>query len=336
MYYALLLIVLIHALMSKKNRNTELVILVTVLFVFIGFRDCSVGQDTSFYANTFLSFKGIALDRVLSNSTLERGYLIFAWALVQLFPFKQSLLIAQGLIAAIALYKLIKENSENYFFSVLVFMSFGLFGFFLTGIRQSFAISFAMLSYSCSLNKKKLLSLIFWALAISFHTSAIVCGLYYVFGYIWKRKNNIISTLIVMIIFAANVAVLNQYIAGLISRWSLYSAVEETDTGLIYFIILFICCILTEFVKNELNVREDILRRANYVTLILWSGRMVSRTFERPAMFFYPCNVIMLPNAINKIKDENNRRTIGILAILFTIALYIYRFHGFEYSFMAL
>lgn len=292
-----------------------------------------MGSDTWNYMAKFMRMRYVDFgDSAFLRDDNEIGYKIFEKLLVTVFPFEQAILIAQALIVTISygvfIYKFCRKN---YFLSILIFMSFGLISFHLTGIRQSIAMSVCAWAYIFFDEKKYLRAILSIALAVTFHTSAIVALLYFLFGVVWKRHNGIISAIVLCVVCYISVPRVLTLFSEYVERWDGYNSVESTGNGWIYFAVLLAVIIVAELTKKFLNESERFHVRVNYLTLIFWAGRLVTRTFERPCMYFYPATMPTLVNAFDGY-EEKSRRQIYICVVVLITAYYIYRFYGRPYE----
>lgn len=339
MSFLLLFIIIIHlgcSYIKKNNTNFELNIFFLAIFVFIGLRAPETGTDTYGYVVNFMRRGSLNLSDIIKmySEDNEIGYLIFTKALYILAPFKQSLLIVQGGIVALAYRYFIKKCCKtNYFFSVLIFMAFGLLNFHMTGIRQSIAMSICMFAYVFIIEKKYFRAVLAIALAATFHLSAIVFTTAFIFGVVWKRNNNLVSTILLCLVMSLSVGTLLSLVSQLREKWNMYATIEGTSNGFIFFVILLIVVVLSEYVKKSIHADEQVHMRVNYVSLILWSGRLIGRTFERPTLFFIPACMVTLPDVFEHLTNNKYKLLFYLLTIILICSFYMYRYSGIQYIF---
>lgn len=335
LYVLLLYIVFVRFIANiKQFRNTkfELILMLIGIFIVLAFRDINSGTDTWNYIAEFLRIRRYDFNRLSYISTQEGGYVIFEWILGKIFPQSvQMLLIVQSIIVVVSIgYYIYRYCSKNFFLAVLGFMTFGLFGFHMTGIRQSLAMSICIWAYILFEKKRYILAFAIVALAISFHLSAFVAILYFVYGNLWKKYNNIWTTLIVGLIFAGSTTTILSKVSLFSERWNQYADVESTGNGWIFFIVLTIILLLGETLDKE-NEEYQFSKRINYVSFIFWTGRLVTRTMQRPAMYFFPANLPVLINGIEEYGHTKSRQLLRIGAFIGITLYYLYRFRGYTY-----
>lgn len=317
---------------NNKNSKTELVLMMIGIFVFIGFRGRGTGSDTWNYLEKFMRMRYVNFSDIRLTDGNEIGFMIFEKVLVTLFPYEQIILIAQAVIVTVSYgFFIYRYCWKDYFLPVLIFMSFGLLGFHMTGVRQSIAMSLCIWMYMFVEEKKYVRAMLFVVLAMSFHTSAFVVLLYFVFGAFWKRNNNIVTAILLSAVCYLSVPRVLSLMSGFVERWESYADIEATGNGEIYFLILLIIAVVVELAKGFIDEDEMFHVRINYLTLIFWTGRLATRTFERPCMYFYPATMPAFVNSLDGY-NEKSRRLVYVCAVSLISVFYIYRFHGSVYE----
>lgn len=318
-----------------RNSLVELNCYIIVLFIFIGLRDPSVGNDTGTYCRWYLDTLNYSFSALIEqkSNAMEAGYLVFSKSLAALLPYKQTLLIVQGAVVVYALKKFIWTFCRrDIFIPILIFMAFGLLFFHITGIRQSFSMSFCLLAYVAIALGKIKRSLIWYALALSFHTAAIIFSFAYILGFIWTKRNNLFTTICISLFIIASATSIQGYLSQTKEKWSMYSEIESTGNGIIFFIIILCITIFVELNKKRSLMAEHHLVRSNYTNLMLWSGRLISRTFERPALYFSPMLMPTLASGIYAVRTSRHRFLLYMVSVIVMSGLYIYRYHQYQYT----
>ena len=337
--FLLLYILLIHFFfmgIKKNNSVMELNFLMLGIFFYIAFRDYSVGADTAGYASSYIrhgsmSFQELYLKESFGN---EVGYLFVTKLLYLLFPQKRALLVFQAIVVVICNGYFIKKTcGKDYFLAILGFLAFGMFGFHITGIRQSIAMSICILSYPLMQEKKNILSILLIIVASTFHFSALVFLLVFIFAKIWKKHNSLFTTAILTIIFILVAQPLQSFLSTLREKWEMYETIEGTNGGLIFFAVLLLISLFAEFNKKNFSDKQLQNVRVNYLSLILWGGRLVSRTFERPCLYFLPTSLPILIEAVTAEQDRKTRLVLYCIVVFLVSALFLYRFSSIDFVF---
>lgn len=166
--YILLALIIFYLSQSDVNnkRNTKIAFLLLLLLAIL--RNENVGTDLHNYISAFN-------DNGIEETNFEFGYIYFTEFLKIISLNNQFFILATSIITLIPIYwicvKLQNTVKGAYIFLIYLLFDFYLFSF--SGIRQSIAISFFLISiYYLSINDyKKCISL--YIVAISFHISVI-------------------------------------------------------------------------------------------------------------------------------------------------------------------
>ena len=139
----IIMIIVIYLLTHlKKNKNNDYIFLVVTFIIFfflVGFRSVYSGNDTLTYLNLFDYCKTLKFD-ILENTRYETGYLIFNIFLGYFNIDHRLFLIIFSAIFNFHIFKFIKDNSTNYFLSVMMYVGLLFFYLSMTMFRQFFAM----------------------------------------------------------------------------------------------------------------------------------------------------------------------------------------------------
>ncbi len=183
MYFAILFILLNFKI---KNRKAETIIVGLVVWSLLGLRSAECGGDIlgwkdtiegACYYNVFKWTADCNFNECLaltSSTSQEVGWLILNWAVSHIFNcFTFFLMVISAVQVGIMGYVLYK-NSSNITLSFIIFLCFGLFIFYCSGIRQATAICLVLMAYELIKNKKHIVPFLIILIASSIHTSALV------------------------------------------------------------------------------------------------------------------------------------------------------------------
>ena len=327
---AYILIVLALLRSYKSAPNAELLFICIGLFVFFAFRSPEVGTDTIGYCNLFMSMERVSsISKIMGMQTTEKGFYIFIWLLYRIAPFRQALLIAHSAFLVYCVYRFFKRFSSDYLVSIVCFLTISM-KFHLTGMRQSLAMCICMLAYIKLVDKKYLSFFLLTALAFTFHNSAIVFVMAFVFGVIWKKGNNLITTGILSLVFALSADVLLPMMSLISPKWE-DTTIEATGNGFTFFAVLIVMELLFALQQSKMGDETKFHIRTSYMAVILWAGRLITRTFERPALFFFPTFAVAMPDVLKAFRPQE-RRIIYFAYLSLMSLLYIWRTYSGEYS----
>lgn len=153
--------------LSRRHQLENLhLISFILLFIVTAFRADTVGTDTSSYIAMFKTQR--------YDVDIEVGFQSFL-NFVNLFTSNYTVfLLTVTSLQYVTLYRFIKLNSRDVPLSLFLFLSLGFFFFYLSGMRQSIAISFFLLSLHYYLLRSYLVSLLLISIAGLFHITVLV------------------------------------------------------------------------------------------------------------------------------------------------------------------
>lgn len=328
-YLVMLLIVLMcirreSRLRTTKERKWNLIIALIPVFVLIGFKSENVGRDTYNYLSTMAAF-GSEIDwGEEGKKTMEVGFQALIILLRKFTGNPQSLLITLGLLTSVSLYQFIRRTATNWCLALYFFVCLGFFQFSMTGIRQTMAIDILLLSYPFIKNKKLILFMLVVGVAFLFHKSAVVFApLFFISNMAINKKNTVLMVIVMTVLFFFSEDILLTTADVMDYNYG----IESTDNGNILLLIVLIITIMAhryQSVIMERNHDAQFLFNANYVSVLLWIIRMVSRTVERVSLYFMPYTYVLLEQYLGSLPSRKKGLYTFIVIILAT-ALFLYR-----------
>lgn len=332
----MLLIIVFCAL---KERNTLSVyhkkriffIALIPVFVLIAFKAESVGTDTLTYYKSYESARDYGMSSLEDSSfdRVEPGYKFLLYLLRLFKADAQFLSIIVASLVVYTLYKVIRENSINWSLALFFFVTMGFFQFTMSGIRQTSAICFSMLSYRFIKKRKLLPFLLLILLGASFHKSVVLfIPMFYVANQaITKKKILAMFVLMLLLIFTADKLLLS---AADIMDYNY--GIEKTDNGYVFFGIVFFITLLVVNNRNLLisvNPFNKMIININFISLALWVVRLISRTAERVSLYFMPYTYIAIEEYLST-RPVSKKRSYTIIAIVLASFLFLRRLMGQE------
>lgn len=166
---------------QTKMQKKALIAMLTFLALFVGFSDMLGGYDRYIYSDLFDStadmvsngFYSFFLTPVANVYPKEFGYQIYNVLVGAITDNRYIFIFITTCIIYVLLYKSIKDYCINYPFAVILFL--GLWFFFsFTYLRQVMGATIAWLSVRYIIKRDFKRFLLVWAIAFSFHNSALV------------------------------------------------------------------------------------------------------------------------------------------------------------------
>lgn len=316
-YMYILFLLLIYLFRSKLKKYNKIINFISIgfLFVIFAFRATSVGADTKTY-------------EILYNNQYEwneKGY-VYLVRLFNYFGFSfRFFLIIISFFSIFSLNHFLQKYSKDYIFSLILFVTIGLFSMYMTGIRQVIAISILLWSIDFIFRKKIFVFVLIVLLASSFHTSALVFLPIYFLNYINFTKNKI---LIFFFVFCIIIMLFKNYI------WSFVSTIipnqyddlvfnsQDYYTNILVIIIEVSILFFVIFYYKNSKLNSNI-----YNTMIVF--QIISILFQifgysalqisRLSYYFACAKIIIIPNTLENFYNKGDKIFFIIVILLFSI-----------------
>lgn len=295
-----------------------------------------VGSDISGYRQQYY----ISATKAWSDVDyvyFEAGYITLTKVFSKLGLDFQVFMIFVYALACGSMYVFIKRFSINPTFSLIIFICYLFFVFYISGVRQTIAMSLCLVSFFLQHRRSKkeyLFTFLIICLACSIHKSAIIYFLAFIFFFVKSDTINIyfyIGTLLFSIIFRPIVLLL---VNALLDRNYLSSSITLAGN----FIMLLCLSVFMYF----MNSKKNILKRSISVRPInphisrndLYFTRMVllsltahvvfsGSSLLRSAMYLMVYLIPGLPNATYRLKGYT-RIFVEFALIVFFIVLFYF------------
>ncbi len=312
-------------IMSDKEKKHFTVWALIPPTIISAFRDESVGADTEQYINMFLS-----IQRNDYNNRIEKGYIYFNKLLYLFTSSPQWLLIIVALFLSICVGVFVYKNAKDPFLAILFFITLGLYQFSLSGIRQTIAIGITILSIELIKKKKMFLFLSIIGLASLFHKTA----LFFIPAYFIATRDVTLKNLILYIFsFAIIYSSAEFFLLKVAEILDFNYGVEATNNGQIFFIIVLLITVFS-FLNRDSIVQQSnkpmdnaniIFINLNFISLLLWTIRLISRTAERVTFYYMPSTYLLLEETIMTINSKQKRTWLYSIISLLAIVLFFFR-----------
>ncbi len=327
-----------------NSKKTFIIIAGVFLFLIASLRSIHFGPgDVLFYVNKYTSLTQGSISFYWYNFINGEGkdpffYLFSKIISILGFDYHMWLAILSG-IFIYSVSRLININSPEPYISYIGLISLGYFFFSLTGLRQTMALALLLLSYSYLKDRKLTKFILIVVIASLFHSSALIFVVAYPLFNMKigiKHAFGVIGSLILATFFEN---LIREFI--LVLSWTdQLSEYANRDTsltisGFIIQISIFLFCLF--FKKGVLISDNRNLGLYNLIFLgvIFQAFSTVIAEFFRISMFFSIYSIVLIPIAINTIKDNNIKVIVYLLVITALIAYTLWNgnFYGFKFFF---
>lgn len=317
-YYVFIFYLLFACVLKRKDGTYSVGLrffALAFMFAIFAFRDVSVGADTSTYESLYNSQYGWH----------EVGYVYIVNIANKIGITFRGFLMLVSAFSVVSVGHFIKKYSEDYMFSLLMFVTVGLFTMYMTGIRQVIAISILLWSIDFIFQKKWYLFFPTVLLAASIHTSAIVfLPVYFLRWFKFSRKKIIIISLIGLV----GVLFFRDNIWEIIFPFfpKQYDDLEynSQDHTMNILVVLIDVCILAFSLfyykpREDEKKETDLMIVFQVITILLNIFGYSAMQIARLSYYFYGAKTVMIPGAINKAGRKEDRLIWTIVILVLTI-----------------
>lgn len=325
--------------LGNKKKITFIVIALLPITVVSGFRNENIGADTISYKYMFQDINNNEIPE-----RIEKGYVLLNQFLYFFTDDSRLLFIIVAIFLSIAIGVLVHKNAKDPFLAILFFVCLGLFQFSLSGMRQTIAIAITMFSFELIKKRKMIWFLCVIFLAYQFHKSSIFfLPAFFIANRSLGGKQILFFVLGSIMVFSFGEIFLLRTADVLDYNYGIES---ESNGGIFFTIVLIITFFGYRFRNRILEIGNNsyqgnsnlFLINLSFISLLLWTIRLISRTAERVTFYYMPYSYLLLEETIISIKSKRERRLVYILVVVLVVFLFMYRLSRDEtmvpYNFM--
>lgn len=342
--YIVILILFRIVLMGISKRNYSKIEMLFCSFAYVGlialaaFRAPSVGTDTLSYIS---DYKDIYTYTWLDIIERYRGYELFylickSFSLLELPIFVWFAFIEIIYVSAIA--RLVHSDSTDKIYSIILFITIGLYMFSLAGLKQTMAMGLVLHAFMEIRSKRYVTTVLFFLLALFVHPTAVIFLPAFLF-YACRntRHYNLIVICLILLLVLGTKYILSSFSNILrLEHFERYLLVEKTYSiwTLLFYILLIIASLpfIKSYSKNSLYQNEP---KFEITCLILACSLQylasLSPSLFRLSLYYTPFFLVYMPNVLG-IRSEIARKVIKLIVILGVIFFYAYTNRNFVYS----
>jgi hypothetical protein len=165
-FIVFVLLIILNEVSMWRPKSKGYYIGMFILLVVSAFRTKNVGTDTITYVNMFVTRS--------YDVEVESGFKLWIDLIREFTKENQIFIFLTSFLQLITLYYSLFRLSKNVSLSVLLFFGLGLFFFYLSGMRQSVALSFFILSLYEYKQRKYIQAISFFAISLLFHSTVVM------------------------------------------------------------------------------------------------------------------------------------------------------------------
>lgn len=319
---------------AEQKRKAITFLGMTAIFVILALKGETVGYDIAGYKEQYyISAKKSWLD--VKYIYFEPGYITLTKCFSKIGASFQLFMVAVYALACSAMYFFIKKYSKNPVFSLIIFICYQFFVFYISGVRQTIAMSLCLIAYMVFQKRNTrayIAAFLIALLAMSMHTSAIIFLPVLVFSFLKSKSVSIV-------IWAGMI------IASIIFRplaWDLVNRYfREVDVGTDMKLagnFIFLCgvAVIMYLINAKSNIfslnlkyceitENEEVENVFFTRMIVFSvcahfllsGHTLLRAAMYPMIFIIPG----LPNSTNRLEPKF-RFVVDYIFVVFFIALF--------------
>lgn len=300
----------------QRYRKVTLVIPMLYLFAIMGLKSSTVGTDTASYVSKLFNSAKQPFATVFSKG-YNYGFNLFNKLMSYICPTNYTFyFLVISAFVCFSIYCFISQNSKDYCISQLMLLSLGFIFFFMTGLKQTIAMSILMHAYNAQKKRKFVWCILLTVLAATFHSTALIFLLILPVRFIKFRK---------AIIFVAPTLVILAYLfqAQIFSFFSsllpddLYDAYGKSYissvnmTGLIIQITIFVVSLFYLWKHLNQDNEANFLLNVYVIGMVFQAMTGTMAEFFRLSMYFSIFGVILIPKALSYLK-KGSRTVISL------------------------
>ncbi len=320
----------------EQRSKTDLfgyVILWGIIFATIAFRAEDIGADTLNYLYKYLNINAAgSYNEYGGTAATEPLFFLINKILWPIFgSWNQCVFLLEAVFVVYAYGDAIWKYSKHPNLSTLAFLGLGLYLTSLCLLRQFLAMSICVYSLKYVFERNPSKFYLCTLVAALMHYSAIFWIIVYYICTIHKFSKKTIALFIVFAVVGYfYTGTLQEAASGVYDRWEGYSNVESEAGGDISFTIFALITLLAsidydKIVKNYNHGQELLL--LNYLNMILWTMRLVTRNTERISFYFVIAPILLIPIICDmRLKSNKNDNLFHYLIVFFMLLFFYIKF----------
>jgi len=321
-YYGLILIIgLLYLLIGRLNINDKrkkfIIISFIITAILQGLRSSEVGSDLKVYVYAFNISKNASWTTPLIG--FEIGFRILLHLLSLLCSSEQMFIFCISAFCQAPIFYFIYRKSTSPFYSLLIYLTFGIFTFSFSGIRQTLAIGLFLIAVILADEQKWCEFFLLVVLASTIHKSALIGLVAYPLSKIRIKRN---GKLLLLGLFGAEMLFGGQIVefAAKLYGYNFQPSQTGAYSLFIFYVIIWILCAL--FLEEE---QPWILFGNLCMMAALCQGLgLFHLSITRIGYYFSICMCVLIPHIIDR--ATNSYRLKALLHIgLFVFCMFFFQ-----------
>lgn len=305
------ILTLINGFFCKYIKGGKRVFCITsgiAYFLIAALRRWDVGGDSFNYKYMFELVSSMNLSQVIQYAKTDPFFFIFLKALSCISENYTFLFSVVAAFFVIMVWTLIYHYSDDPVLSIIILLAFNLYQFSLTGMRQTIAMGFIVLSLIETKKQRRFLPYLCVIIGSLFHASAFIFMIIPLMRQITITTAMLrFSSLLLAVVFILRRAIASIFIIFIRERG--YNLSLSNSGATMMFVIAVLYGMAIVFLKEYSKTDKDysILYYMGWFAVFFEILVTSQNIFFRAAFYFLISYVILIPNLISRVKSRNSR-----------------------------
>ena len=277
-------------------------------FLIAALRSWNVGGDSFNYKYMFEVVSSLNLSQVIQYAKTDPFFFIFLKALSCISGNYTFLFSIVSAFFVITVWTFIYRYSDDPVLSIIILLAFNLYQFSLTGMRQTIAMGFIVLSLIETKKQRRFLPYLCIIIGSLFHASAFIFIIIPLMRQITITTAMLrFSSLLLAVVFILRRAIASIFIIFIRERG--YNLSLSNSGATMMFVIAVLYGMAIVFLKEYSKTDKDysILYYMGWFAVFFEILVTSQNIFFRAAFYFLISYVILIPNLISRVKSRNSR-----------------------------
>ena len=277
-------------------------------FLIAALRSWNVGGDSFNYKYMFEVVSSLNLSQVIQYAKTDPFFFIFLKALSCISGNYTFLFSIVSAFFVITVWTFIYRYSDDPVLSIIILLAFNLYQFSLTGMRQTIAMGFIVLSLIETKKQRRFLPYLCVIIGSLFHASAFIFMIIPLMRQITITTAMLrFSSLLLAVVFILRRAIASIFIIFIRERG--YNLSLSNSGATMMFVIAVLYGMAIVFLKEYSKTDKDysILYYMGWFAVFFEILVTSQNIFFRAAFYFLISYVILIPNLISRVKSRNSR-----------------------------
>ena len=277
-------------------------------FLIAALRSWNVGGDSFNYKYMFEVVSSLNLSQVIQYAKTDPFFFIFLKALSCISGNYTFLFSIVSAFFVITVWTFIYRYSDDPVLSIIILLAFNLYQFSLTGMRQTIAMGFIVLSLIETKKQRRFLPYLCIIIGSLFHASAFIFMIIPLMRQITITTAMLrFSSLLLAVVFVLRRAIASIFIIFIRERG--YNLSLSNSGATMMFVIAVLYGMAIVFLKEYSKTDKDysILYYMGWFAVFFEILVTSQNIFFRAAFYFLISYVILIPNLISRVKSRNSR-----------------------------